>query len=65
MLESPLYNSVRDKFPSPFENVVLGSLKPFPLLKKIIIITNWTINCKLASISQRPLHFATLESYLD
>jgi hypothetical protein len=29
MLESPLYNPIRDKFPSPFENVVSGSLESF------------------------------------
>ena len=29
MLECPLYNSIRDKFQSLFENVVLGSLKSF------------------------------------
>ena len=29
VLECPLYNSIRDEFPSLFENVVLGSLKSF------------------------------------
>ena len=29
VLECPLYNSIRDKFQSLFENVVLGSLKSF------------------------------------
>ena len=29
MLECPLYNPIRDKFPSIFENVVLGSLQSF------------------------------------
>ena len=29
MLECPLYKPIRDKFPSLFENVVLGSLKYF------------------------------------
>ena len=29
MLECPLYNPIRDKFPSIFKNVVLGSLKSF------------------------------------
>ena len=29
MLECPLYNLIRDKFPSLFENVILGSLKSF------------------------------------
>ena len=29
VLECPLYNPIRDKFSSLFENVVLGSLKSF------------------------------------
>ena len=29
VLERPLHNPIRDKFPSLFENVVLGSLKSF------------------------------------
>ena len=29
VLECPLYNPIRDKFPSLFENVVLGNLKSF------------------------------------
>ena len=29
MLEYPLYNPIRDKFPSLFENVVPGNLKSF------------------------------------
>jgi hypothetical protein len=29
VLECPLYRSIRDKFPSQFENVILGSLKVF------------------------------------
>jgi hypothetical protein len=29
MLKCPLYNSIRDKFPSLFENVILGSLESF------------------------------------
>jgi hypothetical protein len=29
MLECPLYEPIKDKFTSLFENVVLGSLKPF------------------------------------
>ena len=29
MLERPQYNPIRDKFPSMFESIVLGSLKSF------------------------------------
>ena len=29
VLESPLYNPIRYKFPSMFENIVQGSLKSF------------------------------------
>ena len=36
MLECPIYNPIRDKFPSLYENVVLGSLKTFfPLDHKV------------------------------
>ena len=27
--DAPLHNSIRDKFPTVFENVVLANLKPF------------------------------------
>ena len=39
MLECPLYNPVRDKFPSLFENVVLGKLKSFFQLDQQINIS--------------------------
>ena len=39
MLECPLYNSIRDKFPSLFENVVPGSLKSFFQLNQQVNIS--------------------------
>ena len=38
-LVCPLYNPFRDKFPSKFENVVLGSLKSFFQLDQQVNIT--------------------------
>ena len=45
------YMTIRNKFQSLFEDVVLGSLKYF----------NWTIKSILGSISWRLLHSTTLE----
>ena len=51
VLKCPLYNSIKDKFQSLFEKVVLGSL-------------NWTIKLKIASTSQRLQFSATLGDQL-
>ena len=50
VLECPLYDSIRGKFQSLFDNVVLGSLKPFFQLDHQVDI----------SLSRRLLFFATL-----
>ena len=39
MLEYPLYKSIRDKFPSLFENVLLGSIESFFQLDHLVDIT--------------------------
>ena len=56
MLDCPLYYPIRDKFSTPFEDVVLCSLKSFFQLNHQV-----DINFKFA-ISRSLLHFATLQN---
>jgi hypothetical protein len=58
VLECLLYIPIRHKFPSLFEEVILGCLKYF----YYFTFSNWTMKLTVASISQRLPHSNTLEN---